>query len=103
VACKLGADLPQRAGAAATGSDGRSIPGRPGRKQRYDRDVGIDPDLGAVLLAVAAGVGLTLAGRGRRVCDSCGRRVKSVLCACQQEVSEAVDTVEERVAKARRK
>jgi hypothetical protein len=59
--------------------------------------VGIDPDFGAVLLAVAAGVAITFIGRSRRVCESCGRRVKSVLCTCEREVSEAVDAVERAV------
>jgi hypothetical protein len=59
--------------------------------------VGIDPDLGAVLLAVAAGFAITLIGRSRRVCESCGRRVKSVLCTCEREVSEAIDTLERAV------
>jgi hypothetical protein len=59
--------------------------------------VGIDPDLGAVLLAFAAGVAITVIGRSRRVCQSCGRRVKSVLCTCEREVSEAIDAVERAV------
>jgi hypothetical protein len=59
--------------------------------------VSIDPDLGAVLLALAAGVGLTLIGRSRRVCESCGRRVRSVLCTCEREASEAIDVVERAV------
>lgn len=72
-------------------------PGAQGRKRGYDRRVSIDPDLGAVLLAVATGVALTLVSRSRRVCESCGRRVKSALCTCEREVSEAIDAVERAV------
>jgi hypothetical protein len=59
--------------------------------------VGIEPDLGAVLLAVGAGLAVTVIGRNRKVCESCGRRVKSVLCTCEREVSEAIDAVERAV------
>jgi hypothetical protein len=59
--------------------------------------VGIDPDLGAVLLAVGAGLAVTVISRSRKVCESCGRRVKSVLCTCEREVSEAIDAVERAV------
>lgn len=59
--------------------------------------MGIDPDLGAVLLAVGAGLALTVIGRSRKVCESCGRRVKSALCTCEREISEAIDAVERAV------
>jgi hypothetical protein len=72
-------------------------PGAQGRKRGYDRQVSIDPDLGAVLLAVSAGVVLAVIGRSRRVCESCGRRVRSALCTCEREVSEAIDAVERAV------
>lgn len=65
-----------------------------GGKRGYDRCLSIDPDLGAVLLAVVAGLAITVIGRNRKVCESCGRRVKSVLCTCERKVTEAIDAVE---------
>jgi hypothetical protein len=58
--------------------------------------VTLDPEVGAVLLAVALGYGVTRLSRRRRLCETCGRPIKSILCACRELEQMASRTIEGR-------